>query len=218
MKKTKVLIVDDHAVVIDGIKKVLSDHPEFEVVGEAYDGYEALGKVESLKPHVVIMDISMPELNGIEATRRIKQSHPDTNIIVFTMHSNKEFVLDLFKAGVTGYVLKSDPTSDLVLAIKATRQGGTYFSKNTPTVLLRHMKDLEQGKGSQDGFDSLSLREREVFCLLAEGKSLKEIADKLYISPKTVGSHKYNIMGKLNALTMTDLVKIAIRKKLIDLQ
>jgi DNA-binding NarL/FixJ family response regulator len=217
MKKTKILIADDHRVVTDGIKKALEGHPELEVVGEALDGNEALEQTEALRPDIVIMDISMPELNGIEATQRIKKSCPDTNIIVFTMHSNKEFVLDLFRAGISGYVLKSDPTSDLVLAIKAVRQGGNYFSTNMPTILLKHMKDLEQGKHDKDGFDSLSLREREVFCLLAEGKSIRKIADQLYISPKTVGSHKYNIMEKLDTRSMADLVKIAIRKNLVPL-
>ncbi len=218
MKKTKILIVDDHAIVIDGIKKALSDHPEFEILGEAYDGYQALEQVESLKPHIVIMDISMPELNGIEATWQIKKSSPNTHIVIFTMHSNKEYIVDLFKAGISGYVLKSDPTSDLILAINAVRQGGNYFSKNTPRILLRHMKELEQGKHDKDGFDSLSLREREVFCLLAEGKSVKDVSNQLCISPKTVGSHKYNIMGKLDARTTTDLVKIAIKKDLIRLE
>ncbi len=217
MKKTKILIADDHRVIIDGIKHGLSGHPELEVVGEALDGNEALEQTEALRPDIVIMDISMPELNGIEATQRIKKSCPDTNIIVFTMHSNKEFVLDLFRAGISGYVLKSDPTSDLVLAIKAVRQGGNYFSTNMPTILLKHMKDLEQGKHDKDGFESLSKREREVFCLLAEGKSIRKIADQLYISPKTVGSHKYNIMEKLDTRSMADLVKIAIRKNLVPL-
>jgi DNA-binding NarL/FixJ family response regulator len=216
VKKIKILIADDHAVVRDGVKQALSAHDEFEVIGEARDGNDAVDQAESLKPQIVIMDIAMPELNGIEATRRIKTSCPDTNIVVFTMHSNKEFVLELFRAGVAGYVLKADPTSDLVLAIKAVRQGGTYFSRNTPAILLRHMKDLEQGKGVKDGFDGLSQREREVFCLLADGKSVRDISDQLCISPKTVASHKHNIMGKLNAQTTTDLVKIAIKRNLID--
>ena len=217
MPKTKILICDDHLVVIDGIKRALSDHPEFEVVGEALDGNQAVEQAESLKPDIVIMDISMPGLNGIEATLRIKKLCPDIRIIVFTMYSNKEYVIDLFRAGISGYVMKKDPTSDLILAIKAVKQGGTYFSTTTPAILLSHMKELEEGKSDKDCFESLSLREREIFCLLAEGMPIKEIANQLYISPKTVASHKYNIMGKLGAQTMTDLVKIAIKKNLIQL-
>ncbi len=218
MAKTKILIADDHGVVIDGIKQALSDHSQFEVVGEAFDGYQAIEQAEALKPDIVIMDISMPGLNGIESTLQMKKSCPDTRIIVFTMHSNKEYIVDLFRGGISGYVLKSDPTSDLILAIMAVKQGGTYFSTNTSAILQRHMDKLEEGKASEDGFDSLSLREREIFCLLAEGKSIKEIANQLYISPKTVGSHKYNIMGKLDTPTITDLVKVAIKKNLIQLQ
>ena len=217
MQKTKILIADDHGVVIDGIKQALSEHPEFEVVGEVSNGNEALEQAEVLKPDIVIMDISMPGLNGIESTRQMKKSCPDTRVIVFTMHSNKEYVVDLFRAGISGYILKSDPTSDLMLAIKAVKQGGNYFSTNTPTILLEHMKELEQGKRHYDGFERLSVREREIFCLLAEGKSIREIAEQLYISPKTVGSHKYNLMEKLDAQSMTDLVKIAIKKSLIQI-
>lgn len=217
ISKTKILICDDHLVVIDGIKRVLSDHPEFEVVGEALEGNQAVEQAESLRPDIVIMDISMPGLNGVEATLQIKKLCPDIRIIVFTMHSNKEFVIDLFRAGISGYVMKKDPTSDLILALKAVKQGGTYLSTTTPGILLSHMKELEQGKSDKDGFESLSLREREIFRLLAEGMPIKKIASQLYISPKTVGSHKYNIMGKLDASTMTDVVKIAIKKNLIQL-
>lgn len=217
MPKTKILIADDHRVVIDGIKRALSDHAEFEVVGEALNGHEAVEQAQALGPDIVIMDISMPGLNGIEATLQINEKSPDTRIIVFTMYSNQEYVVDLFKAGVSAYVLKKDPTSDLILAIKAVKRGGTYYSRNTPRILLEHMKELEKGKGKKDSLDSLSIREREIFCLLAEGKSTKDIADQLCISRKTVGSHKYHIMGKLRAQTMTDLVRIAIRKNLIQL-
>ena len=206
MEKTKILIVDDHRVVIEGIKGALSEDPEFEIVGEAHNGHEAVKQVESLRPEIVIMDISMPDLNGIDATLQIKAFCPDVKIVIFTMYSNREYVVDLFKAGVSAYVLKDDPLSELTLAIKATKGGGTYFSKMAPTILLRHMKDLEKGKGSEGDFDSLSLREREVFQLLAEGTTIKRIADKLCISPKTVESHKYNIMAKLNIKSVADLI------------
>ena len=131
-------------MVIDGIKRTLSDQPEFEVVGEAFDGYQAVDKVEALRPDIVIMDVSMPGLNGIEATLQIRKLCPDIRIIVFTMHSNKEYVIDLFRAGISGYVLKKNPTSDLILAIKAVKRGGTYFSTKTPSILVNHMKELEE--------------------------------------------------------------------------
>ncbi len=217
MPKTRILIADDHRVVIEGIRSSLRDYAEFEVVGEACNGRQAVKLAESLQPEIVIIDISMPDLNGLDATLQIKKSSPDIRVIVYTMHSNREFVVDLFKAGISAYVLKEDPMSDLILAIKAVSGGGTYFSTMTPTILLRHIKELEDGTFEKNGFGLLSLREREVFQLLAEWKSPKEIADTLCISPKTVESHKYNIMAKLNLSSMGDLIKLAIRKKIVPL-
>jgi DNA-binding NarL/FixJ family response regulator len=215
MPKTKILIADDHRVVIEGIKSALQEHPEFKVVGEAVDGLEAVEFAKSLEPNIVIMDISMPNLNGIEATRQIKGLKPGIQILVYTMHSDKEFVIDLFKAGISAYVLKDDPLSDLILALKAVEGGGTYFSTMAPTILARHMEEIEEKSTSKNSFDTLSQREMEVFQPLAEGKRIKEIAKQLFISPKTVESHKYNIMEKLQAASVVDLTKIAIRKNLI---
>jgi len=215
MSKTKILIADDHRVVIEGIKSALQEHPEFELVGDATDGLQAVESAKSLRPDIVIMDFSMPNLNGIEATKQIKQFSPEIQIIIYTMYSDKELVIDLFKAGISAYVLKDDPLSDLILALRAVKGGGTYFSTMAPTILLRHMKELEEKTDSADSYDSLSQREREVFRLLAEGKGIKEIANELFISPKTVESHKYNIMEKLQAASVVDLTKIAIRKSLI---
>ena len=215
MPATNILIADDHRVVIEGIKSALQEHPEFEVVGEAVDGLEAVEFAKSLKPNIVIMDISMPNLSGIEATRQIKALNPGNQILIYTMHSDKEFVIDLFKAGISAYVLKDDPLSDLILALKAVEGGGTYFSTMAPTLLARHMEEMEEKSTSKNSFDTLSQREVEVFQLLAEGKRIKEIAKQLFISPKTVESHKYNIMEKLQAASVIDLTKIAIRKNLI---
>jgi len=217
MSKTRILIADDHRVVIEGIRSSLRDYAEFEVVGEAFNGRQAVKLAESLQPEIVIIDISMPDLNGLDATLQIKKISPDIRVIIYTMHSDREFVVDLFKAGISAYVLKEDPMSDLILAIKAVSGGGTYFSTMTPTILLRHIKELEDGTVEKDGFGLLSLREREVFQLLAEWKSPKEIADTLCISPKTVESHKYNIMAKLDLSSMGDLIKLAIRKKIVPL-
>ncbi len=144
MEKTKILLVDDHRVVIEGIKSALQEYPEFKVVGEAVDGLEAVEFVKSSRPDIVIMDISMPNLNGVEATRQIKEFDSEIGIVIYTMYSDKEFVIDLFKAGISAYVLKDDPLADLILALKAVEGGGTYFSTMTPTILLRHMEELEE--------------------------------------------------------------------------
>jgi len=202
-------------VVIEGIKSALQEYPEFEVVGEALDGLQAVESAGSLGPEIVIMDISMPNLNGIEATRQIKELDPEIGIIIYSMYSDEGFVIDLFKAGISAYVLKDDPLSDLILALKAVKGGGTYFSTMAPTILTRHMEEMEEKSTSKDFIDTLSQREREVFKLLAEGMSIKEVANELFISPKTVESHKYNIMEKLQATSIVDLTKIAIRKNLI---
>lgn len=214
MPKTSIFIVDDHGVVIEGIKSAFREREEFEVVGVAYSGREAIDLAKSMRPNIVIMDISMTDINGVEATKQIKRLFPDTKIIIYTMFSNEEFVIELFKAGISGYVLKQDPFSDLMVAIDAVKGGGTYFSTNTPKILSEHIKTLEDGK---KGIGVLSMREYEVFKLLADGKSVKQIAEKLFISPKTVESHKYSIMTKLGVQTVTDLTKIAIKYKLIDL-
>jgi DNA-binding NarL/FixJ family response regulator len=215
MEKVKILIADDHRVVIEGIKSSLQEHPEFEVVGEAVDGIQAVEFVKTLKPDIVIMDVSMPNQNGIEATRQINQFSPESRIVIYTMYSDKELVIDLFKAGISAYILKDDPLSDLIFALRAVKGGGTYFSTMAPTILVRHAEELEEKTKEEDPFDTLSLREKEVFLLLAEGKGIKKIADELFISPKTVESHKYNIMEKLQATSIVDLTKIAIRKNLI---
>jgi DNA-binding NarL/FixJ family response regulator len=215
MSKSKILIVDDHQVVIEGIKGALQGHSEFEVAAEAHDGLEALELVKSLKVDIVIMDISMPNLNGIEATKQLKKFNPEIRIVIYTMHSDKGFVVDLFKAGISAYVLKQDSISDLTLALKAVKGGGTYFNNEAPNILARYLEKLEMSQIDKDDFEKLSFREREVFCLLADGQTVKEIGEKLYISPKTVESHKYNIMEKLDVHTIADLTKIAIKKNLI---
>lgn len=218
MSKTKVLIVDDHRIVQKGIASTLKEFPEFEVVGTATSGRDGIKLAESLKPNIVIMDISMPlDINGIEATLKIKKLFPDIQIVIFTMYSNKEYVIDLFKAGISAYVLKQDPISDLILALKAVKGGGTYFSTMAPTILVRHVEKLETGQKVKDGFENMSRREREVFIYLADGEPIKKIAAQLHISPKTVETHKYNIMQKLNVRTMCSLTKIGIKKNLIKL-
>jgi DNA-binding NarL/FixJ family response regulator len=170
----------------------------------------------------VVTDISMPNLNGIEATYDIKKSNEKIRIVIFSMYSDKEYVLSLFRAGISGYVLKEESVSDLILALKSVKGGGTYFSKVIQKSIRHHMEDLELGdretaREVEDGLIRLSAREKEVFPLLADGLSAREISKRLGISPKTVESHKYNIMEKLNVTSVAALTKIALRKKLIKL-
>ncbi len=216
MEKTRILIADDHWVVVDGLEDALGEVPEFEVVGVALDGLEAVSLAESLRPDIVIMDIAMPKLSGIEATRDIVSRCPDTRIIIFTMYADKEYIIDLFKIGVSGYVLKKDPTSELVLAVKAVAKGATFFSSCAPSILVQHMEDLEKRPPETEPYETLSLREREIFSLLARGLSQKEIGYQLCISPKTVGTHKAHIMQKLGAESISDLFKIAVNKGVLE--
>jgi DNA-binding NarL/FixJ family response regulator len=218
MNNVRVLIADDHGVVIEGIKSALGELEGYEVAGTATDGVQALEQVRALRPNIVIMDISMPGMNGVEATKEIKEHFPETRIVIYTMFSDKEYVLELFKAGMDGYILKQDPLSDLLLALDAVRAGGSYFSTKAPKVLSEHLR----GEGSvkedeeENELKALSQREKQIFELLADGKSIKEIARTLFISPKTVESHKYNIMAKLELDSLTELTKLAIRKNLIS--
>ncbi len=213
--KSTILLVDDHRVVIQGIRRALEKEEEFQVVGEALDGHQAVKKAGNLKPDIIIMDISMPRLDGIGATRKLRRMLPDTPIIIYTMHSDKAYVVSLFREGISVFVLKEDPLSELIMALKAVKGRGTYFSTKAPTILLRHMETLGQHAGENEIDQILSRREMEVFLLLAEGKSSKDIAKTLFISPKTAESHRYHIMQKLEADSVVDLARLAIRKGLI---
>jgi DNA-binding NarL/FixJ family response regulator len=217
MKKTKIFIADDHRVVIEGIKSTLSECPDFDVVGEALNGRDAVRLVKALVPDIIIMDISMPDLNGIDATMQIRKINPDVRIIIYTMYADREYVLDLLRAGISGYVLKESPVADLILAIQAAKGGGSYFITTAPMILSQQMELFEEEGNPTDEIESLSIREREVFQLLAEGKAAKEIAAKLSIDAKTVQTHKYNIFRKLKVNNLTELTKLAVRRKLIHL-
>jgi DNA-binding NarL/FixJ family response regulator len=222
-KKTTIYLVDDHMVVIEGIRMYLSGNADFEIVGHTASGRDAVKQVKSLKPDIVIMDIFMPDFNGILATYEIKKSRVKTKIIAYSMSSDKEHVLSLFKAGASGFVLKGDSLEDLLRALEAVKSGGTYYSRIAEKHIRDHMRELELGDAARvmeidNGIARLSLREKEVFPLLADGRSIKEIAEILCISPKTVESHKYNIMGKLGVSSMASLTKLAIQKGLINIE
>ncbi|WP_207260181.1 response regulator transcription factor [Desulfovibrio sp. Huiquan2017] len=214
MHKTTLLIADDHRVVIAGIRSLLASKPDIEIVGEATNGAEAVELSRELAPDIVIMDISMPEMDGVEATGLIRKASPDTRIIIYTMHSDQRFILELFKAGISGHVLKEGPPADLCAAVEAVMAGKTYFTTIDPAALL--LKLAPERPGREALFEHLSPRELEVFKLLADGLSVKEAAVRLHISPKTVETHKYNLMEKLDVGTIPDLTKLAIRHGLIS--
>jgi RNA polymerase sigma factor (sigma-70 family) len=220
--KTSILIVDDHAVVLEGIKKLLSDEADFEVVGTVKDARKAISMIKSLKPDIVILDISMPHMDGVEIAHEIKTMGKNISILIYSMSVSKAHVTSLFKEGVCGYVLKHEPLDELILALKSIRQGATFYSKSVQETLSDLLKNLELDEGkdvteAQDSIAKLSAREKEVFVLLADGLTPKEISKHLGISTKTVETHKYNIMDKLNISSIAQFTKIAIHKDLIKI-
>lgn len=215
MPACKVLLVDDHKVVVEGIRRLLEEYPEFKIIGQAVDGAEALVMTGQLKPDIIVMDISMPNIDGIEAARRIRKDYPDIRIVIFTMYSDPEYIVALFKSGISAYVLKDSETSDFLMALKAVKSGGTYYNGLAPQALMERFAELEKTGDAVTPLDCLSKKERQVFELLADGVSIKKAAEKLSISPKTVESYKYRIMDKLEVQTITDLTKLAIKHGVI---
>jgi len=197
------VLADDHVMFRKGVKRIITGVDDFEVIGEANDGLELLDLLKETSPHLIILDISMPNLRGLEATREIKQVYPHIKILLLTMHRKKEFIQQAMAAGADGYLLKEDADTELLKAVKTIREGKKFIS----SLLSSELADLVTPK-SQTG--SLSLREREVMKLVAEGKSSREIGDLLHISIFTVRRHRENIMRKLNLSNMADLVKYAI--------
>jgi two-component system response regulator NreC len=215
MEKTQVLLADDHRLMRAGLRLVIERHPEFTVVGEADDGRQAVAMAASLKPQVIVMDIGMPSLNGIEAARQITQEQPETAIIMLSMHADEGYVLRALKAGARAYLLKDSAEEDLTRAIEAVRDGKSFFSPAVSKVLLQDYMRKLQRAGAEDSYDLLSGREREVLQLVAEGKSSKEIAGLLNLSTYTVETHRANLMQKLNLKGIPELILYAVRKGLI---
>lgn len=212
MAKAKVLLVEDHVIVRQGIKALFSDEPDLEIVGEADDGRAALQSVSELEPDVILMDISMPGLNGIEATRQIRQNHPEVKVVVLSMHSNEEYVFQVLRAGASGYVLKQSDSSEVLTAIRAALAGGSFLSPPISRTVIDDYVRRAEARGGDEDLELLTSREREVLQLLAEGLSNREIAEQLNISIKTVETHRSNMMGKLGVSSKTELVKYALRK------
>jgi two-component system response regulator NreC len=214
--KIRVVLADDHTLFREGIKAILSAEPSIEVIGEANDGRQAVEKVSRLEPDVALLDVGMPGLNGVEATRRIKRRKKQVKILMLTMYQEEEMVARCLEAGASGYVLKDAPPGQLVYAIESVHRGEKYLS---PGPLARIVSNyMAKSKGATDDEDPLSEREREILILLAEGKSIKEIASELELSVKTVDVHKYNLMKKLDIHNRAALVKYAIVRGILPIR
>ncbi len=215
-KKIRVLLADDHAIVREGVRRILMAEPDIEVVAEADDGLGAVEQAKKLKPDVAVLDISMPGINGIEATKQIRAALPNTHTLALTMHSDDSYVFQVLKAGASGYVLKRAAATDLVQAIRAARRGEAFlYPAVAKAVVADYLKRLESGEG-RETYDGLTDREKEILTLVADGATNQEIAQKLFISVKTVQTHRAHIMEKLNLHDRTMLVRYAIRKGLIE--
>ncbi|HEX8918026.1 MAG TPA: response regulator transcription factor [Chloroflexota bacterium] len=210
----RVLVADDHWIVREGLRNVLASEPDIEVIGEAEDGHQALEMTEKVRPDVVVMDIAMPNLNGLEATRQIRRRSPSVNVVILTMHEDKLYFLQIVKAGAMGCVLKRSMGRELVEAIRAAARGESHFPSAMVTTVVQDYRRLLDSPVSED-MNPLTEREREILQLVAEGQTNREIADLLTVSIKTVQTHRANLMEKLGAHDRTDLVKFAIKLGLI---
>ncbi|HJX13014.1 MAG TPA: response regulator transcription factor [Dehalococcoidales bacterium] len=217
MPKIRVLVVDDHAIVRDGICALLNLTGDIEVVGEATNGTEALKLVPELNPDVVIMDISMPIMGGLEATRRIHRELPNTRILVLTQHDDKEYVFPVIESGASGLISKAAASSELVSGIRAVHRGDSYLSPSVAKLLVENFQHTASERAVLDPYGQLTERERDVLKLLAEGYSTQEIAAMLVVTPKTVEGHKTNLMAKLGIHNRIDLVKYALRRGIISI-
>lgn len=220
--KIKVYLADDHAILREGLKLILTSQTNCEIVGESGDGKDALEEIEQLKPELVILDISMPSMTGIEIARKLRRYYVDMKIIILSRHDNEEYVKQLLKYGIHGYVLKDDAGNDLIRAVEAVFKGEIYLS---PRITNRLVMDFQcinkqsQKKNHEETINSFSVltnREREIVKLIAEGKSNEEVASSLWISPRTVKVHRANIMKKLNMHKVTDIVKYAIKAGIVE--
>jgi two-component system, NarL family, response regulator NreC len=211
MKRIRILLADDHAVVRQGFRMILSAHADLEIVGEAGNGREAVELAAALRPDVVVMDVTMPELNGIEATRRLTAENPHIRVVALSMHKDSVYVREILRAGARGYLLKDSVADDLVAAVRAVAGGEGYLSPAVSNAVLDDYR-----KHVTNPINLLSSREREVLQMLAEGKTNKEIAVTLNLSVYTVDAHRGRIMEKLNVHSINELVRFAVRNGLVD--
>ncbi|MCL4535331.1 MAG: response regulator transcription factor [Bacteroidetes bacterium] len=218
MGKIRVLIADDHSIVREGLHVILDGQPDIEVVGEAREGRETVAKTLKLKPDVVMMDITMPGMSGLEAARQIKHQVPEVRILVLTMHENNEYFFQMIHAGASGYFVKGGSANELLSAVRAVSQGNVYLYPSMAKKLLSDYLERVGNEHDQEQHDGLTDREREVLTLIAEGHSNQEIADVLKLGVSTVQSHRARIMAKLGLHSRTELVKYAIRRGFIILE
>jgi two-component system response regulator NreC len=210
MDKIRLLIVDDHAIMRDGIRALLGLQNDIEIVGEAAEGQEAIDKATELNPDVIIMDISLPGMDGLEAMRRILKQNPKSKVLVLTQHDEREYILSSIRAGATGYMPKRALGSELISAIRSVYRGESFLYPSAASALIKDYR--QQARPGEEPYDQLTSREREVLKLIAEGHTSKEIAERLVITPKTVMGHRGKIMEKLGLHNRTELIKYALRK------
>jgi DNA-binding NarL/FixJ family response regulator len=211
-----ILLVDDHKIVFDSLQSLLDEQPDMRVVGWAENGRDAVTKVKELKPAVVIMDVAMPDLNGIEATQQITSHYPGTKIIALSMHAEKQFVTGILSAGASGYLTKNCSSDELVNAIRSVAANKKYLSPDIAGVVIEESLNHPSDTGTSSS-SILTMREREVLQLIVEGNTVKQIAERLYLSIKTIHTHRNQIMQKLNMNSTAELTKFAIREGLIPL-
>lgn len=218
MGNLRVVVADDHEVVRKGLRSILEEQPGWEVTGEASDGREAVDKVKSLRPDVSVVDVGMPGLNGLEATRQMLRNDPQTRVLILTMHESDPLIREVLDAGARGYLLKSDASRDLVSAVDAIRKNKTYFTARVAQMVLDGYLDKKPRAVEQSDVppSRLTPRQREIVQLLAEGKSSKEVAVALNLSVKTAETHRANIMRRLNCHSVSELVRYAIRNNIIQ--
>jgi len=217
MKTLRILIADDHDLMRRGVKALLQSHAGWEVCGEAHTGREAVAKAEELKPDIVVLDISMPDLNGVDAAKRIRKGSPDTEVLILSVHYSDQLIRDILEAGVRGYIVKSDSDRDLIIAVETLANHKPFFTPRATEVMLTNFNEGKNRTEPPETMrDRLTSREREIVQLLAEGKSSKEVASSLNISVKTAETHRANIMRKLQLHTVSELVRYAVRNQIIE--
>jgi two-component system response regulator NreC len=216
MNEIRILLADDHTVIRSGLRVLLDRQPGFRVVAEAAEGHEAVKMAETHAPHVAVVDVAMPKLNGIDAVRQITAKHPEIAVVILSMHADEGYVLRALKAGARGYLLKDSPEADLISAIRAVHEGKAFFSPAISKLLAEdYLRQLQQ-RAVEDSYELLTIRERQVLQLLAEGRSNKEAATELGLSLYTVETHRSNILQKLNLRGTPELILYAVRKGVIS--